>query len=99
MSEQADNDNLVSCIACSREYDKDDGFMTDNADYVCSDCYTSCENCDWAGTRDDDWHTVSDSLVQESFFLSTICFRLPRVFRVCACCSSNKGIESPGDIF
>lgn len=62
MSDDTDNDNLVSCVACSTEYDKDDGFMTDNADYVCSDCYTSCENCDWAGTRDDDWHTVSDSL-------------------------------------
>lgn len=61
MSDDTDNNSLVTCIACSTEYDKDDGYMTDSADYVCSDCYQACDHCDYASTIDDDWYGVGDS--------------------------------------
>lgn len=57
-----DEVELVECVSCATESSRDDMFVTDNSEYVCGDCITTCQRCNWVGTRDDDWHTVDDDL-------------------------------------
>lgn len=59
MSDDTEN-NLVSCTACLVEYERDDGFITSNGDYVCQDCFVGCERCDFTDTTGYDWYDVDD---------------------------------------
>ena len=61
MSDDTENE-LVSCISCSTQYERDDGYMTSDGDYSCSDCFRTCERCEHASTDSDSWYTVSDEM-------------------------------------
>ena len=51
---------LVECVTCASESNRDDMIVTDSSDYVCGDCVQTCQRCNWVGTNDDSWHTVDD---------------------------------------
>lgn len=61
MSDNTENE-LVSCISCSTEFERDDGFITNDGDSCCSDCFRTCEHCDYASTDSDSWYTVGDQM-------------------------------------
>jgi hypothetical protein len=64
-NDNEDND-LVACISCSTQYESDELYHTSNSDRVCSDCMRTCEHCEWVGTEDSEWHSVTDELWCES---------------------------------
>lgn len=61
MSDDTENE-LVSCVSCSTEYERDDGYITNDGDFACSDCFRTCERCEYASTDSDSWYTVSDEM-------------------------------------
>ncbi len=61
MSDDTENE-LVSCVSCSTQYERDDGYMTSDGDFACSDCFRTCERCEHASTDSDSWYTVSDEM-------------------------------------
>lgn len=48
------------CDICSTETAVDDLFTLDSTDMACQDCTASCQRCDWVGSTNDSWYTVSD---------------------------------------
>ena len=62
MPNENEDNELIACITCSTQYESDELYSTSGGDKVCSDCMRTCEHCEWLGTDDDSWHTVSDEL-------------------------------------
>ncbi len=62
MPNENEDNELIACITCSTQYESDELYSTSGGDKVCSDCMRTCEHCEWVGTEDDSWHTVSDEL-------------------------------------
>ncbi len=62
MSDENEDNELVECDECSQQLGQDDILTTSEGNTVCDDCIRMCEHCEWSGTSDDSWHTVSDEL-------------------------------------
>lgn len=59
MSEENEQ-TTVQCDECSEQIPEDDALGTDSGNRVCSDCYRSCEHCEWSATDSADWFSVDD---------------------------------------
>lgn len=48
----------IDCNTCGETISKDDSLMTDESDVVCSNCYRTCDRCDYASDSSQEWYDV-----------------------------------------